>query len=93
MKKGTEQQYWFRPKRYGWGWGLPQTREGWTVYAVFMAIWLAALAWLVSTPDSSEAGSPMNSFALIMLLDVGGLIYFSFKYGEPPKWRWGKKKS
>ena len=32
-------QYWFPAKRYGWGWGLPQTWQGWVAFVV----WLAAL--------------------------------------------------
>jgi hypothetical protein len=30
---------WFRAKRYGWGWGLPCSWQGW----VFFLIWLAVL--------------------------------------------------
>jgi hypothetical protein len=32
---GTEKHYWFRAKRYGLGWGLPCSWQGW---AFFLAI-------------------------------------------------------
>jgi hypothetical protein len=34
-----EQKYWFRAKRYGWGWGLPITWQSWAV----LGLWFAAL--------------------------------------------------
>jgi hypothetical protein len=36
----AKNHYWFRAKRYGWGWGLPCSWQGW----VFFLIWLAMLA-------------------------------------------------
>ena len=27
------EKYWFPAKRYGWGWGLPSTWQGWIVLA------------------------------------------------------------
>ena len=27
----TERKYWFPAKRYGWGWGMPNTWQGWLV--------------------------------------------------------------
>jgi len=30
-----EQNYWFPAKRYGWGWGIPVTWQGWAVMAIF----------------------------------------------------------
>ncbi len=34
----TEPKYWFPAKRYGWGWGIPNTWQGWLVLAVFAAL-------------------------------------------------------
>ena len=36
----TKNHYWFRAKRYGLGWGLPCSWQGW----VFFLFWLAVLA-------------------------------------------------
>ena len=33
-----EHPYWFPAKRYGWGWGVPNTWQGWVVVAVFAAL-------------------------------------------------------
>lgn len=89
----VEQKYWFKPKRYGWGWGIPATWHGWVVYAVFFAIWLNALAWLM-VPYGEQEPPLRNTVAFIAIVvaDITALLYLSFKYGEPPKWRWGKKR-
>ena len=57
-------RYWFPAKRYGWGWGLPVTWEGWAVLAGFAA--LAALV-VVSFPVESE---PVKFFAGVVALSV-----------------------
>jgi len=31
----TERKYWFPAKGYGWGWGIPSSRQGWLVLATF----------------------------------------------------------
>jgi hypothetical protein len=33
-----EQKYWFPAKRYGWGWGLPITWQGWLTLVVFILL-------------------------------------------------------
>ena len=33
-----DSRYWFPAKRYGWGWGLPATWEGWAVMAGFFRL-------------------------------------------------------
>jgi hypothetical protein len=49
----TEPEYWFPAKRYGWGWGIPNTWQGWLVLAVFGAL-LAAGS--VALPPGRHVG-------------------------------------
>jgi hypothetical protein len=42
----TAPEYWFRAKRYGWGWGLPIAWQGWLSLAVFYALLLVG-AWAI----------------------------------------------
>lgn len=94
MAKQSERQYWFKSKQYGWGWGLPANRTGWFVFGIFLAVWLGALAWLLSTSstESDIAAKNYVIFAVILAVDIAGLLYLSFKHGEPPKWNWGNKR-
>jgi hypothetical protein len=48
-------RYWFPAKRYGWGWGLPCTWQGWLVLAAYLGLMVGAArlcpprkAWLAS---------------------------------------------
>jgi hypothetical protein len=34
----NERKYWFAAKRYGWGWGIPSSWQGWLVLAAFGAL-------------------------------------------------------
>ena len=86
--------YWFKAKKYGWGWGMPKNRQGWLSFGLFILVWLGALLELVTVPVDSETIPTKNTViaVTVMVLDVLALVYVSFKYGEPPKWRWGSKK-
>jgi len=38
----NDPRYWFRAKRYGFGWGLPLAWQGW----VFFLLWLLLVHWV-----------------------------------------------
>jgi len=48
-----DNNYWFRAKRYGWGWGLPITWQGWVVFVVctlVMSLLLLAICYKKGEP-------------------------------------------
>jgi hypothetical protein len=76
-------QYWFPAKKYGWGWGLPSTWQGW----VAVLLWLVAVGAVCRfMPDRA---SPLVIFAGIVVVTVPLAIVLWTK-GEPTKWRWGE---
>ena len=78
----TEPQYWFRAKRYGWGWGLATCWQGWVVYAVyFMLLGLVVYIFRVDH-------HPVTFVLLIAALSFVLFVVCKLK-GEPPRWRWG----
>ncbi|HEY2813703.1 MAG TPA: hypothetical protein VGJ03_09585 [Acidimicrobiales bacterium] len=74
--------YWFRAKRYGWGWGLPLSWQGWAALAVYLAVVLAPLAM-------GELGRWI--FIPVLIGATAVLVWVSYRKGEPPAWRWGRK--
>ena len=73
-------RYWFRAKRYGLGWGLPLTWQGWAVFVSWILFFLLGFRFL--TPD----GRPLRwgfTAAMIILLLV--ICYWK---GEPAGRRW-----
>lgn len=75
-------RYWFRAKRYGWGWGLPCAWEGWLATAAYAA--LLVTAFLLIHPDQNPA--PFVTVVMLLSLAMVGLCWWK---GEPPRWRWG----
>jgi phosphate/sulfate permease len=78
-------RYWFHAKRYGWGWGLPSSWQGWVVLALFV----------VGMTAGGIAGevldSPWDAIVAVVLIasSIVGLLVACFRKGEPPQWRWG----
>jgi hypothetical protein len=78
---GSAPRYWFRAKRYGWGWGLPLTWEGWLSLAAFVA--MLALSAVVFSPASQPV-----AYAVSIVLLCAALVAVCYFKGEPARWRW-----
>jgi hypothetical protein len=76
--------YWFPAKSYGWGWGFPNTWQGWVVLIAYLAGIAAAVVFV---PPETRT---LEFFMIVGALTVLLLIVCWFK-GEPPRWRWGRK--
>jgi uncharacterized membrane protein YhaH (DUF805 family) len=76
-------RYWFPAKRYGWGWGLPATWQGWVVFAIWFAVVLPIAPWL--------ATRSLAAFFIFVAIMSAVLIAICYAKGEPPRWRWGEK--
>ncbi len=76
-------KYWFPAKRYGWGWGLPSSWQGWAVLATYIG--LLGIGTLLLHSDR-ELGFYLVFAAILSIL----LIVVCWLKGEPPRWRWGK---
>ncbi len=80
----VDQRYWFHAKRYGWGWGLPASWQGWLVTLVYVAL----LAFgIVIFPTERRLAAFL---AYVVILSVA-LVAVAWHKGEPPRWRWGGK--
>jgi hypothetical protein len=74
-------RYCFRAKRYGWGWGLPATWQGWVVFVAWLVVVLLISPWLVAYSRAL--------FFLFIGTMSAVLIAICYVTGEPPRWRWG----
>jgi hypothetical protein len=78
-----EHAYWFRAKRYGWGWGIPTCWQGWAVLLVYSALVGAAV---LGFPPRREP----FIFALLVTVLSLLLVAVCWLKEEPPRWRWGE---
>lgn len=77
-------EIWFPAKKYGWGWGLPCTWQGWGVLAIFF--------FLSVTSSLLLARGHRDLWIASLGLLVTALIAISFAKGEKPRWRRGEEK-
>lgn len=94
MQKNTynPQGYWFKAKRYGWGW-TPAKWQGWLVLIIYIIL-LSTIFRINENdiPGNPDSGSNFLTFALPIILLTALLIYICFKKGEKPRWQWGPPK-
>jgi hypothetical protein len=77
-----DRDIWFPAKRYGWGWGLPVTWQGWAVMAAYFVVLLIGFFGI----------DPERQLPLFMAWMLGWsavLIAVCWWKGERPRWRWG----
>ena len=77
-------EYWFPAKRYGWGWGLPRTWQGWLVLLAYLTLVVAGIPVL----DGCEGSLAYLAYAALL---TAGLVAVCWAKGEPPRWRWGSR--
>ena len=78
-------KYWFPTKRYGWGWGLPSTWQGWVILALYL---MSIVAIVIAFPPRSGA----VRFILLVAICTVVFSVVCWLTGEPPHWSWGKKR-
>lgn len=80
--------YWFKRKRYGWGY-TPSTWQGWVTVGLYVVIALGLALTLVELPEDTAARE-IGFFGLFMVLATIGFVQITIKKGPKPKWRWGR---
>jgi branched-subunit amino acid ABC-type transport system permease component len=78
-----DKKYWFRAKRYGWGWGLPLTWQGWVVFVVWFAVLICAIRYLIPRRPTAFLICTLGMSLLLLAI--------CYEKGEPARWRWGER--
>ncbi len=73
-----QRKYWFPAKRYGWGWGIPTTWQGWLVLLAFIVLLVIGS---VLFPPRTELWAYLAYVAVLCAL----LIVICWLKGEPPR--------
>lgn len=73
--------FWFRPKSFGYGAGLPIAWQGWVAFLVFAALVMVA----------SALTGPIR-VVVIVLAVVGLALVAALKTEGGLRWRWGDRR-
>ncbi|MGD8809230.1 MAG: hypothetical protein PVG24_06475 [Gammaproteobacteria bacterium] len=73
--------YWFAAKRYGIGWTMPATWQGWLVLLVYLALLTGGLFLLSESP---------YRLPYILVITAALIAVIALKGEKPVRWRWGK---
>ncbi len=82
-------RYWFKAKKYGWGW-YPASVEGWLIILAYV-IYIIFLAKKLETMLDISSSSALQ-YAIAFLFPTLILLMVCFWRGEKPGWHWGDKK-
>jgi hypothetical protein len=81
--------YWFKRRRYGWGW-IPVRWQGWAVVIGYVVIVAGLVPAFLDAPEAEQA-KEMGFFLVFLAAATSGLISISLAKGPRPKWRWGAR--
>lgn len=85
----TKKRYFFKAKRYGWGW-YPATIEGWVILGIYIIYVVYRAVVMDALFDTWTSAAFRFFFELIPPTAI--LIAVCYLTGEKPEWRWGDKK-
>lgn len=79
---------WFRQKKYGYGWGVPQTWQGWTVFLLYL-LSVGFIFYTNKDKGYDEYGIFIN-IVLPIIIATFILLAVTIVTSGNPKWRWGE---
>ena len=69
MTSRTDRKYWFRAKRFGWGWGAPTSWQGWAALIAYLVLVVAGIPLVQATRgDLAYAGYVVVCTATFVVL-------------------------
>lgn len=80
-------EFWFKPKRFGYGAGLPTAWQGWAVLVAYIAAVCLAAALPVLFEDRPLG--VLIALTVVVLLTVPLLLVCERRTEGGWRWRWG----
>ncbi|WP_155320770.1 hypothetical protein [Desulfosarcina ovata] len=81
----NDKDIWFPAMKYGVGWGLPVTWQGWIVFLIYIVLVIIGALFITRSPWL------VILFIIYVFVLTGILLFICWKKGEKPELRWGKK--
>lgn len=90
MNDSTKRNYWFKRRRYGYGW-TPVTWRGWVTIVVFLVVVVAGAAIILKDTPRNTFSSEVYTFLAFVAVATALIFAVSLAKGPKPKWRWGSR--
>ena len=90
--KKPYKSYWVPAKKYGYGWGFPQTWQGALVLIAYLVLMTVLCFASINSIGLLILGSSLLSIGMLILCYMKGEPPKWRKNGEPVEWFWQKKK-
>jgi len=84
ISSANARKYWFPAKRYGWGWGLPSSWQGWVVLSIYIALVFGGIPFV----HPSEHAAAYVGYVSVLTAVLTAICWLK---GEPPRWHWGDR--
>jgi hypothetical protein len=89
MEKQSKPEYWFKRKRYGYGW-TPVTWQGGATVVAFVVVVLAASIMMERVPEDDLARG-LGVYVAVVVMALVMLLLVTVRKAPKGKWRWGAK--
>ena len=90
MKNDKDYSYWFKRRRYGYGW-TPVKWQGWLTVFLFLAVVLIGASILLKDTPRNTFSTESFVFLIFTAITTALVVVVSLMKGPKPKWRWGSK--
>lgn len=90
MSNNINRGYWFKRRRYGYGW-TPVTWQGWLTIVLSLAAILIGATYLLKDTSKNTFSGEVFLFIIFLLVVVTVIVVISVVKGPRPRWRWGRK--
>lgn len=81
--------YWFKRRRYGYGW-TPVTVQGWSTVLIYALVVMLAANQLLGDPNQTP-NENLGLFLIVFAIATTVLVFISLRKGPQPRWRWGAR--
>ncbi|MDX1765909.1 MAG: hypothetical protein R3313_03065 [Candidatus Saccharimonadales bacterium] len=85
-----DKKYWFKRKRYGWGW-VPTTWQGWALTVAYIVIVIAGAYWFLKDVPEDTWSDEVGYYLVFVAVTVILFIRITAAKSPSGKWRFGKK--
>jgi uncharacterized membrane protein HdeD (DUF308 family) len=85
----NESKYWFKRKRYGYGW-TPSSKEGWLLILAYLVVVIFGAFFFSNKLESGEILYTIL-YSVFVIITTTILLLITVRKAPKGKWRWGWK--